>query len=753
MMRPFNRTTKKCSDVSCRFGQGQLVAVLGPVLALALVSACSTPSSVGRGFVPDSTTPPTQSSASGRESGAGGGSANGAAIYASKGATSAQTEPELYRGTGTFVAARAPTRAAVSTGADGGITLNFKDADIQDAVKSILGDVIKANYTIDPQVKGQVSLQTSRPIARDDLVPTLEILLRANGAVLRKDGGLYRIVPDGGALNGAMSTSRQIGRGAGYRVVVVPLRYIAAPEMKKLLELAKPAKGVLHADPARNLLVISGTETELRNMLDTVSVFDVDQMRGMSVGLFPLQAVEARVVSEELGKMYGEGAGGLLSGMLKVVPVERLNALLVISPQRKYLEQAGQWIRRLDRTGDVAGTGLFVYYVQNGKAARLAEMLTQIFTEAPGSGRGAAGPAPVRAPRPAGPAAAHKVAGGDASPAQPPTAVAAPPAGLGEIAAEVGGVRIIADEENNALVVMSSPSDYKKIEKAIRKLDIIPQQVLVEASIIEVALTGDLSYGVEWYFRSKANNYSGIGTLDLGKGGIAPVVPGFSYQLLNSAGAIRGVLNALASETELRVVSSPSLMVLDNRTARIRVGDQVPVRTSETTNTATSGTNPLIVSTIQFRDTGVLLEVTPRVNTGGLVVLDISQEVSNVDKTTSSSIDSPTINQRQISTSVAVQSGETIVLGGLIRRNNSDSSSGVPGLRDVPVLGWLFGGSSRSSERTELLVLITPTAVPDQHAARQVTNELRNKMKVLFAPGSELSPTPDARPVSAGTGE
>jgi len=686
------------------------------------------------------------------------GSVNGGAaavgpVYTSEraGARANEAGPELYRGTGRFISGRAPRPSPVSTDANGGITLNFKDADIQEAVKSILGDILKVNYTIDPQVKGQISLQTSRPIAREGLVPTLEVLLRANGAVLTREGDLYRVVPEAGALDGAIGTSRQIGRGAGYRVVAAPLRYIAAKEMQKLLELAKPAKGVIHADPARNLLVISGSETELRNMLDTIAVFDVDQMRGMSVGLFPLRSVEARVVSEEMRKIYGEGADGLLSGMLKIVPVERLNALLVISPQHRYLEQAGQWIKRLDRTGDVAGIGLFVYYVQNGKAGRLAEMLTQVFASSGGArSEGRAGVPPIAAKaldteKTGNPAKAVSAGGATVRPA-----VAGRPAlhTPTDAAAEVGDVRIIADEENNALLVMSAPSDYKKIEKAIRKLDIIPQQVLVEASIVEVELTGELSYGVEWYFRSKANGYSGVGTLDLGSSGLSPVVPGFSYQVLNSAGAIRGVLNTLASETELRVVSSPSLMVLDNRTARIRVGDQVPVRTSETTNTATSGTNPLIVSTIQFRDTGVLLEVTPRVNAGGLVVLDISQEVSNVDKTTSSSIDSPTINQRQISTSVAVQSGDTIVLGGLIRENNSDSSSGIPGLRSIPLLGWLFGGTSKSSERTELLVLITPTAVPDQHVARQVTDELRNKMKALF-PAGEAGTAGDRPPISA----
>jgi len=633
--------------------------------------------------------------------------------------------PEIYPGTGAFIAPAAPRATSAAEETAGGVTLNFKDADLREVVKTILGDILKQNYSIDSQVKGQVSIQTSRPIARDALIPTLEVLLRMHGAVLTREQGIYRIGPESGALSGSIGGRQQLANTPGYQVVAVPLRYIAAKEMQKLLEMVKPGKGAIHADTARNLLILSGSRPELQNMLDSVSVFDVDQMRGMSVGLFRLQSAEPRLVQEELGKIFGDSSDGLLSGMVKVIPVERLNALLVITPQRKYLEEAGRWIQRLDQAGDAAGQGLFVYYVQNGKAGHLAEILNQLFSSEKRRER-QPGPVPsaaVAAPGPKGPSGAA-VTG-------PAPATKGPAMGS---AVDVGDVRIIADEENNALLVMASPADYRKVESALRRLDIVPQQVLVQASIIEVELTGDLSYGVEWFFTNKLGSNSGIGTLDLGKAGLAAITPGFSYQVVDGAGAVQAVLNTLASETALKVVSSPSLMVLDNRTARIRVGDQVPVRTSETTNTATSGSNPLIVSTIQFRDTGVLLEVTPRVNAGGMVVLDISQEVSNVDKTTSSSIDSPTINQRQISTSVAVHSGDTIVLGGLIRDNDSDSNSGIPGLRKLPVIGGLFGSTSTSSERTELLVLITPTAVPDQQTAREVTAELRSKMKALDKP-------------------
>jgi len=260
--------------------------------------------------------------------------------------------------------------------------------------------------------------------------------------------------------------------------------------------------------------------------------------------------------------------------------------------------------------------------------------------------------------------------------------------------------------------------------------------VLVEASIVEVTLSDDLFYGLEWFFKNGLNNSSktGTGLLDLGTPGLAAQVPGFSYSVVDSAGAVRAVFNTLASDNKVNVVSSPSLMVLDNQSASIRVGDQVPIRTSETTNTGSSGDDPLITSTIQFRDTGVMLEVTPQIKDGGMVVLKINQDVSDVSQTTSSGIDSPTINQRQINTTVAVHSGDTIVLGGLIRDNQDTGNSGIPGLRNVPGIGWAFGETSKTRRRTELVVLITPTAITNRAEAREVTREFRNHLKGLQLP-------------------
>jgi general secretion pathway protein D len=310
---------------------------------------------------------------------------------------------------------------------------------------------------------------------------------------------------------------------------------------------------------------------------------------------------------------------------------------------------------------------------------------------------------------------------------------------------DVGEVSIIADAENNALLIMSSTADYDNVYKAIQKLDVLPLQVLVEATIVEVTLKDELRYGLQWFFKNHLDsNTRGIGTIgDSPIPTAADLFGNASYEVI-SGSSTRALLNVLANDSRLKVISSPTLMVLDNHTAEIKVGDQVPIQTSATTNTSGTVTTDdrigvNVTSTIQYRDTGVLLKVTPRVNAGGMVVLDITQEVNDVNPDPSfAGINSPTITQRQINTSVAVQSGETLVLGGLIKENNDSGGEGVPYLRHVPVLGWAFGSRGKSTQRTELVVMITPTAVTDTADAREVTREYRNKLRGLDLPSRTL---------------
>ncbi|PLX60157.1 type II secretion system secretin GspD [Sedimenticola selenatireducens] len=646
---------------------------------------------------------------------------------------------ELIKGSGRFFDAQAARKSIFKT-RNGEYNLKFEDAKLSEVVKTIMGDILGLNYTMDEKIVGQVFMQTGNPLAKEDLLPALETLLSRYGAVIISEGGMYSVVPEATGLSTLFAPQSNLLTDRGYQNIIIPLRYIAAEEMRKILESLHTAKKGVVTDQHRNLLMVSGTPADLREYLRTVEVFDIDQMDGMSVGLFRLEVVEVKAVKRELEAILEALAGESGRQMVRLLEIERINSLLAISPQPKYLRDIDEWIDRLDRAELTAGRGMYVYFVQNGDASKMASVLQQLTTGGRSTGspvprplRAEAGVAELEQRAPAVNQAANAAGAAGAPSVAAPKQVMFPGSGPANEAAtiSISEVNIIADEERNALVILATPEEYAQVEKAIRKLDITPNQVLVEASIIEVTLTDEFSFGLEWFFRNNRGSKTGTTQLDLGAAGIAAIVPGFSYSLVDAADKIGFVLNALAADTRLNVISSPSLMVLDNKTATITVGDQVPIRTSETVSQGTSGDNPVITSSIQFRDTGVTLEVTPRINNGGKVIMDIRQEVSSVDRTTTSSIDSPTINQREIKTSVAIQSGETIVLGGLIQDDKQNSESGLPGIRKVPVIGWFFGAESETNTRTELLVLITPTAILDDSDARAATEELKGKMKGL----------------------
>lgn len=632
------------------------------------------------------------------------------------------------KGSGVFLRQPRAAKAAPSKGGD--ITLNFENTNLLEVIKVILGDLLEKNYTIDPRVRGGVTLQTSRPIPRDALIPTLEMLLRMNGAALVQRGKLYQVVPRQVATRGLVTpqlggASKSVPRGFGIRIV--PLRYIGAEEMKKILDPLSAQGSVIRADSARNLLILAGTSAEVTQMLATVRVFDVDWLAGTSVALFTPSHAEAKPLAEQFRKLFGKDSKSPLAGLVRLLPVKSLNAILVITPRPEYLDRTLEWLGRLDRDSGGAGRRLYVYHVQNGKAADLAEVLGKVFE---GDKSQPPPPAAALAPglRPA------VVAG------QPPKQGASPPKASQAPAATRGAdqgltisenitVRIIADEINNSLLFMATPEEFRQVRAALRKLDIVPLQVLVEATIAEISLSGDLKYGFEWFFTNKLGNKKGTATLDLDTtAGLATVLPGFSYALTDRAGAVRAVINTLASQSRANIISSPSLMVLNNQKASIQVGDQVPVTTQQQQATTTTSN---VINNIEFRDTGVLLNVTPRVNPGGLVTMEVQQEVSNVAPGTATGSLTPTIQTRKISSTVAVQSGQTVVLGGLIRENKNQSKSGLPWLYSLPVLGPLFGSTRNEHRRTELVVLITPRAVNNARDAEAVTNEFRRKMKSL----------------------
>ena len=713
-------------------------------------------------------------------------------------------EPRILRGNDRVIA---PAKAVPPIeGAP--VSFTFEEAPVTEVVRTILGDILKTSYVLHPPLSGTVTLATRQPIAPDQAVFLLESALQANGLAMVRDArGSYHVGrPD--ALKGIGGLVRQAGKDPlppGYGAIVVPLQYIGAAEMAAILRPMVPGDALVRVDTVRNLLVLAGTRTQAEGWLDLVNTFDVDLLKGMSVGVFPLKHVSVKEVEAALRLVSGGGAqavpqggggatsgatgsaaaaagaapaslgeGNPLFGALRIMPIERLNSILVVTPRAAYLDEARRWIERLDQPSDNgAEPQLFIYQVQNVNARHLATVLAGIFGGQPSAGstgNASSGVAPGlnstsaasfnqggfagtygNAVSPFGNTAnaygggaspfggslagagttglgmrAGGVMSGNASSAQG-GAVQAP------VSANLGSIRVMADDLNNSVLVWSTKGEYDKIESTLKRLDLPPTQVLIEASIVEVTLSDDLEYGLQWAFNdSRANTgYTGTGALNsssatVGAGLLGSALTGFSYALKNPAGNVRAVLNALSKKTSVKVIASPSLMVLDNHSASIAVGTQTPIQAGTTSNI--EGT--VTTTNIQYKDTGVNLIVTPSVNSGNIVTMQVDQSVTDVGAKDEVSGQRGFL-QRQLSSKVAVRSGESIVMGGLIQERSSTTKSGIPILHTLPVVGNLFGSTAKDGARTELIVIITPRVVRSDIDIREVSEDLRDRMKGL----------------------
>jgi len=655
--------------------------------------------------------------------------------------TQSSAKFEIYPGTGAFTGTERLHRAEpVTAGDEAGITLNFVNTDVKDVAKAVLGDYLKLNYEIGSNVQGTVTIQTSQPLKHSQVLPALEQALRLNGMTIVESHGIYKVLPltDAPRLARVSPAGPRSKSDIGYGIDIVPVHYVGAAEMQKLLEPLAPASGIIHADTARNVLLIEGTAEERQTLRDDVALFDADWLSGMSFAIFTPSYTDADELTKELNQVMG-GLNSPVGGLVQLVPIQRLNAVLAISHQTKYLEHLRAWVNRLDRPGQGSDKRIYIYSVQNGRASDLANTLGKLLFGGNGSSpaRSAGGSAASSSfepglNTPAATTTSMSQTGGlqssGGASTTPTTSQSHEGVSVSGDAPGLGNLSITADETNNALAILATPQQYGTIEQALRKLDAAPLQVLLEAAIAEVTLTNDTKYGVQYFYQPNSANQ--IVLSDSGASSIAQSFPGFSYMFSNGNN-IKVILDAIATVTHVEVVSSPEVMVLNNQTANLQVGDRIPIITQQAVST-TSGDAP-IVNSVEYEDTGVILKVTPRVNRGGMVMLDISQEVSEVASATTSGIQSPTIQERKISSSVAVQDNETIVLGGLISDTRSTTRSGIPYLQDVPLLGNLFRDTGNNKDRTELMVLITPHVVDDIRKARKVTDELRHRLPAVQA--------------------
>jgi len=619
-------------------------------------------------------------------------------------------------GSGSFVSSRAPSvqQGQTRSGLEG-FTINLVNAPIVEAAKHILSDIMGFSYIVDPRVQGSVTLQTNNPISKNDVIDIFETTLALNNAALISRGGQYQIVPLDDAISSspAISVPSVAPKGPGVQVQVIELNHISAAEMSTILEPISRQGSILRVDSERNHLVIAGNRADLAAMRDAISVFDVDWMRGMSVALHPLSTSQPSEVANELDTIFKtkDGPG---KGLVRFVPNDRLNSILAISSRPNYLRRAEVWIRKLDRVAKTNEKQLFVYQIQNRSASELADVLQSVINSENAADEQSSTIASSLAPdvQPATISTNDGITSTlSDSPVQQPAIKT------------INGkdVSVVADVDNNALLISTTPREYERIERILRQLDILPTQVMLEAVIAEVTLNDELEFGVRWAIE---HGKFSLGLSDVISGFVGSQFPGFNFGFATQD--IQVTLSALSSITDVNVISSPTLMALNNQKAVLQVGDQVPIVTQQATGVITN--NAPLVNQIELRDTGIILSVVPRVNASGRVMLDIEQEVSSVVNTTTSGIDSPTIRQRKIATRVVVNDGESLALGGLIQERNELSRGQIPILGEVPVFGNLFKRKTDTINRTELLIFIKPRVVRNIQEARDVTSEFREKL-------------------------
>ena len=668
-----------------------------------------------------------------------------------------------------------------------GVELNFESADIQSVAKSVLGDTLGVNFVVDPRVQGNVTLASTGPISRKDVLPVFESALRMSNVAVVREGDLMKIVPIAEATGtGAVN----VGAGqAGFGVSVVPLRYTSAATLAKTAENFLSRPGAIKVDAARNLVLIQGTTAERQAVLDMVAAFDVEWMRNQSVGVFPLKSTSPETMIRELERVLESSDGGQGQGLVQFQPIQRMNAVLIVTKNPKYLERATQWVQRLDRS-DTSGTTVRVYRLQYGSAPQVVKILNEIFVAqrsgsstgntpasqiAPGtsaarsrldsldspnngSSGSALGSGMTTAQNGAAPGTAGARVAGPIATAfenfdkdrETETATSSLTTSTDSNARGVfQNVRITADTADNAIVVYSNQEDYRAIERSLREIDRPKLQVAINATVAEVTLTDQLQFGVEYFFSNKHGNSvsfispssqtsnTGTGTTGTGvdatavvQAAVQPflqsVLPGFNL-ILGPNAEPRVILQALSTLTEVRVLSAPSVVAMDNQPALLQVGDEIPI----TTGTATILTNTnSVVSTIQMQNTGVILKVLPHIHANGTIQMEIEQEVSDVVNSTQQTL-TPTISQRRVHSTIAVTSGQTVLLGGLISDQSQKTKSGIPVLNDIPVVGDLFGTKSGQKQRTEIIMFIKPQLIRNSMDARGVAEDFRSSLTMM----------------------
>lgn len=673
-------------------------------------------------------------------------------------------------------------QSPLSTAPNPGVTLRFDNAEIYDVLQLILGDILKVDYVIDPSVQGRITLKSTEAVSLADIYNVLENALAINNISIVRSGKTYKVTRDANAVR------EPLGAAAGPNspvFQVVPVNYVQASQLVNTLRNFIGPQAALTNDATNRYLIVVDRAANVEKILDMVKILDVDYLKHVQVRLVPIDKADPTELAKELEGLFKTSGlfniAGTDAAKVYFLPVARLNAVLVAGANTGMLNAAEQWLRNLDvdpaRNLD---SRVHVYQVANSNVAHLAGILRQLFGAAGGS---AATPAGSSTPSTtggstgssglssstsssttasAGLGSGSNTATSDASRTitrgNVPTASGMTASGQGL----AGTVQIIGDETTNSLIIRASKADYDQILKVIERLDTAPRQVLIEAMVAEVELNDTLQYGVEWWLNSmlSKDGRGAKGVLGL-DGAIKPATvgtvtgasSGLNYAVLNTAGNVVGLLNLLSNDTNVNLLSAPHVMASDGKVAKIEVGSEEPIVTQvvSTPTTTTTGTNFTTSNSIQYRPTGILLEVKPTISASGRVALQVTQEVSQVG--TSVEVGGskyPNFTKRKVTTEVILEDGKTILIGGLMQDRNNDTVVGVPGLKDVPLFGALFGTTNKQRRKNELLITLTPHIVRNREEGERLTQDFQAGLKQLRAVMQKPAPTPSTSPADTG---
>lgn len=612
-------------------------------------------------------------------------------------------------------------------GEPGGILLNFDNADIYEFIQ-VICETLDINYIVDPKVKGVVNIRSGRRVGKAQLFDVFKKILHINNLDIRNEGEYFYIHPAKGVTPRKVfgpGQQKELRETSQMVVQILPIIHLSSAEAIKLIEPYLSEAGSIYNLTSQNTLIVHDFESKVLDVATLLSRLDISPLASLKIRLIRVENAPLYDMRDELIEILAAlFVNPKDHESVSVIPLERVNSLLLVSKSEQLINNADRWIRELDVVPSEGRDSIYFYNVRNSVASELATLVNALIegdsTVKPASG-------------------ATSSTSADSTKAAPTTPLAPPQstvkskaksaAAKGSTLRFVGDPLLLADDSRNIILIRALQPDYSRLVKLLARLDNLPRQVLIEVLVAEVKLTEGWEFGIEWALKNnqlKFNDSKYGQTFSTSFTNVAAsAAGGFSYAIFNSASEVVGLLNALADQTDVSLMSSPQILVLNNEKATVNVGDQVPIVTTETQREGESAT---VDKTVQYKDTGTILNVTPRINYNGIIILDIDQQVSQANETTSSSINSPTISTRELKTKLAVKDGQSILMGGLISKTSTNNQNKVPLLGDIPGLGWLFKYEKEVDVKTELLVMITPYVIETEDVLDQYIKQFQAQM-------------------------